>query len=152
MRVVALALALFLVPAAAAAQRTAIDTLPTVALPPGLDRVLRDYERAWAAGDTAALALLFTEDGFVPGRHGWRRGQAAIRAQYSWAKGDLRLSAHAYAVQDTVGYIIGAYRYGDGDGGGKFILALRRSSGDRWLIAADLDQSNQRPAPDDDDR
>ena len=36
-----------------------------VALPPELARVLRDYERAWRAGDAAALAALFAEDGFV---------------------------------------------------------------------------------------
>ena len=27
--------------------------LPSIALPPELERVLRDYERAWAAGDAA---------------------------------------------------------------------------------------------------
>lgn len=30
--------------------------LPDVALPPQLDRVLRDFERAWRANDSAALA------------------------------------------------------------------------------------------------
>jgi len=39
--------------------------LSDVALPPQLDRVLRDYERAWRAGDAAALASLFAEDGFL---------------------------------------------------------------------------------------
>jgi hypothetical protein len=34
--------------------------LPSVALPPGLDHVLRDYERAWRARDADALAGLFT--------------------------------------------------------------------------------------------
>jgi hypothetical protein len=36
---------------------------PGVALPPGLDQVLRDYERAWRARDPRALADLFTSDG-----------------------------------------------------------------------------------------
>src|SRR5688572_10747688 len=40
-------------------------TLPSVALPAALDRVLRDYERAWRANDAPALAALFAEDGFV---------------------------------------------------------------------------------------
>src|SRR6185436_2726568 len=39
--------------------------LPSVALPAALERVLRDYEKAWTAGDATALAALFTSDGFV---------------------------------------------------------------------------------------
>ncbi len=34
-------------------------------LPNDVDRVLRDYESAWAARDAEALANLFTPDGFV---------------------------------------------------------------------------------------
>ncbi|MBB4595328.1 hypothetical protein [Xanthomonas cannabis] len=36
----------------------------SVALPPELDRVLRDYEHAWRKGDASALVELFAEDGF----------------------------------------------------------------------------------------
>jgi hypothetical protein len=36
--------------------------LPSVTLPPELDRVLRDYEKAWQARDAAGLAALFAED------------------------------------------------------------------------------------------
>jgi uncharacterized protein (TIGR02246 family) len=118
--------------------------LPSITLPPELDRVLRDYERHWRAGDENALAELFTEDGFVPGRGGFVRGRDAIRNTYANFQGDLRLRALAYAVDDTVGYIVGAYRYGEAAGdGGKFVLALRRRAGGQWLIAADLDQSNR---------
>lgn len=120
--------------------------LPSVALPPDLDRVLRDYERAWEAGDAPALASLFTEDGFVPTGARWVRGHDAIREAYARAGGALRLRALAYAVQDTVGYIVGAYGYGDepstGDRG-KFVLAVRRSPGGPWRIAADLDSTNR---------
>ncbi len=35
----------------APAQPDAAEALPSVALPPGLERVLRDYERAWQARD-----------------------------------------------------------------------------------------------------
>lgn len=118
--------------------------LPSITLPPELDRVLRDYERHWRAGDENALAELFTEDGFVPGRSGFVRGREAIRSTYESFSGDLRLRALAYAVDDTVGYIVGGYRYGEGSGdGGKFVLALRRRPGGQWLIAADIDQSNR---------
>lgn len=118
------------------------EALPSVDLPAELERVLRDYERAWEAGDASALAELFTEDGFVPSRHGWRRGSAAIREQYANAGGRLRLRVHAWAVDGAVGWIVGAYGYGAGPGG-KFVLALRRGADGRWLIAADLDGPNR---------
>lgn len=118
--------------------------LPSVTLPPELDRVLRDYERHWRAGDETALATLFTADGFVPRSGGWVRGSDAIRKTYENFSGDLRLRALAYAVDDTIGYIVGGYRYGEGaNDGGKFVLALRRAPGGQWLIAADIDQSNR---------
>jgi len=118
--------------------------LPSIVLPPELDRVLRDYERHWRAGDEQALAALFTADGFVPRGGGWVRGTDGIRKTYENFSGDLRLRALAFAVADTVGYIVGAYRYGEAaNDGGKFVLALRRAPGRPWLIAADIDQSNR---------
>jgi len=121
-------------------------TLSSITLPPELDRVLRDYERGWRAGDEKALAALFTEDGFVPTGGGWVRGRDRIRATYENSAGDLQLRALAYAVADTVGYIVGAYGYGGTPATldrGKFVLALRRAPGGQWLIAADIDQSNR---------
>lgn len=119
--------------------------LPSIALPPELDRVLRDYERGWHAGDEKALAALFTEDGFVPTGGGWVRGRDRIRQTYENSAGDLQLRALAYAVADSVGYIVGAYGYGpaSAEDRGKFVLALRRAAGGQWLIAADIDQSNR---------
>lgn len=119
--------------------------LPSIALPPELDRVLRDYERGWRAGDEKALAALFAEDGFVPTGGGWVRGRDGIRRTYENQQGDLQLRAVAYAVADTVGYIVGAYTYGpeSATDRGKFVLALRRPPGGQWLIAADIDQSNR---------
>src|SRR5688572_9033659 len=133
-------------PAAAAAP--AASPLPSVTLPPELDRVLRDYERGWRAGDAAALAALFAEDGFV--MQGGRppvRGRAAIRAAYGGgAGGPLRLRALAYATADTIGYILGAYGYGaDSTDMGKFTLTLRRPRGGAWLIFSDMDNAS-RPA------
>lgn len=113
--------------------------LPPVTLPTELDRVLRDYEKAWRAGDEKALAALFTPDGFVPSREGWVRGSSQIERAYRDGSGTLSLRALAFAVGDTVGYIVGTYGYGAGDHRGKFVLALRRQPDGRWLIAADLD-------------
>lgn len=123
-------------------QRPPPDPLPTVALPPGLERVLRDYERHWHAGNADELVALFTEDGFVARRGGWIRGQPGLREALQRTSSDLRLRAVAYAVDGRVGYIIGAYGYGNEPpipDRGMFILTLRQGEDGRWLIAADLD-------------
>jgi ketosteroid isomerase-like protein len=121
--------------------------MPSVTLPPELDRVLRDYEKAWRAGDAPALAALFTEDGFVlQSNRPPARGRAAIQAAYTGAAGgDLRLRGLAFATSGDLGYIIGAYGYGDDRPDvGKFTLTLRRVA-DRWLIASDMDNGNAMP-------
>lgn len=119
--------------------------LPPVALPPALDRVLRDYERAWQSGNVPALVALFTDDGFVmqPDRPP-ARGHQAIGAVYQGqGGGPLRLRALAYAAADSVGFIIGAYRYGDSPiDQGKFTLTLRRVNGGPWRIASDMDNGS----------
>lgn len=127
----------------------AVAPLPSVELPAELARVLRDYERLWKAGDATGLAALFTEDGMaLQNGRSPSRGRAAIAQGYGIPGGDLRLRAMAYAVGDTVGYIIGGYRYSEGaDDQGKFVLAVRRSPGQPWLIAADMDNANRRAGP-----
>ena len=126
------------------------DSMPTVQLPAELDRVLRDYERLWRAGDAGALVMLFTEDGFVmqPGRPP-ARGRAAMERVYrGQGGGPLQLRALAFAHAETVGYIIGAYRYGDAPGDqGKFTLTLRRQPRGKWLIASDMDNGSRPPTP-----
>lgn len=117
--------------------------LEPVTLPPALDRVLRDYESAWRAGDGPRLSALFTEDGFAlsSGRLPIK-GRAAIAAWHTRPGGELRLRAFAWSASDSVGYIVGGYRYPDTRGpGGKFLLALRKGSDGRWLIAADMDNA-----------
>lgn len=150
-RLLSLALAALLAAplGAQAPQATPTDSAPpTVALPATLDRVLRDYERAWRAGDAVGLAGLFAEDGFVlqNGRLPVR-GRAAIAAAYgAQAGGPLRLRAYAYSTSDTVGYIVGGYGYGDAPGDvGKYTLTLRRPRGGRWLIFSDMDNASGPP-------
>lgn len=73
------------------------------------------------------------------------QGRAAIRGHYADAGGALTLRALGFGAQDTVGYIVGAYRYVDEPSApdrGKFVLALRRVPGGPWLIAADIDNTN----------
>jgi hypothetical protein len=128
--------------------------LASITLPPELDRVLRDYERAWRSGDASAVAALFAEDGYVlqSGRNPIR-GRAAIANAYKGqAGGPLRLRAFAYATSDTTGFILGAYGYGEGSSVpdmGKYTVTLRRSRGGPWQLFSDMDNGNQprRPAP-----
>src|SRR5688572_21312518 len=96
--------------------------LPSVTLPAPLERVLRDYERAWEGKDPAGLAALFAEDGFVMSNGKPAvRGRTAIREGYANAGGPLELRALSYATNGNVGYIIGAYGHRDGKGDtGKF--------------------------------
>lgn len=119
-----------------------------VVLPPELDRVLRDYEKAWRASDATALALLFSEDGFVlQSKRLPARGREAIKAAYEGrAGGLLRLDALAFSAGDTSGYIIGVYGYDNAPGdAGKFTLTLRRAPGKSWLIFSDMDNLNASP-------
>ena len=118
--------------------------LPSVTLPPELDRVLRDYEREWQARSATGLAALFVEDGFVlQGGRPPVRGRADITRAYQRAGGPLVLRALAFATADTVGYIIGGYASSSGSPDiGKFILALRRERGGAWRIVADMDNGN----------
>ena len=133
-------------PAVAQSPAAGNPPLPSVTLPSHLDRVLRDYERTWRSGDAASVAALFSVDGFVlqNGRAPVRGRPAIARAYAGQAGGELRLRALAYAVADTVGYILGAYAYGNTPGDtGKFTLTLRRPRSGRWEIFSDMDNGNQ---------
>ena len=116
---------------------------PAITLPSELDRVLRDYEAAWKAGDGRKLASLFTDDGVaLPSGSLPHRGRTNIAASIKGPGGDLQLHAIAYGVSDSVGYIIGGFRYPSSTGpGGKFLLALRKGTDGKWLIAADMDNA-----------
>lgn len=131
----------------ASAQTPPAPSLPSVVLPQALDRVLRDYEKAWQAKDAGALASLFTEDGFVlsNGKPAVR-GRLEIKQAYSDGGGPLALRALAYSIDGRTGYIIGAYAATtDAPDDGKFILALKKDRRGRWFIAADIDNTNSRP-------
>jgi hypothetical protein len=132
-------------PSTARSQETGDGLMPSVALPESLERVLRDYEREWEGRNPEGLAALFTGDGMIlPNGRPPVRGRPAIAGDYRNAGGSLRLRALAYAADDTVGYIIGGYRWGTATAdAGKFVLALRRNPGGPWMIAADIDNTNR---------
>ncbi|MGQ0642749.1 MAG: YybH family protein [Gemmatimonadaceae bacterium] len=125
--------------------RPSAPQLPSVTLPPELDRVLRDYEVAWRASDANGLAQLFADGRVVMTNSGRAvSGREAVRQVYSRGGGPLSLRAMAYAVDDTVAHIIGAYatRPGEEDSG-TFVLALVRPRAGKWLISADMDRAHR---------
>lgn len=127
-----------------ATEASARQALPSVSLPPELDRVLRNYERAWRNHDAEALAALFTADGFVlRSGHPPVRGRASIEEAYRNAGGRLHLRALAFEQSRSIAYIIGGYtstpKWPDA---GTFVLTLRRSPEGKWLITADIDNQN----------
>jgi ketosteroid isomerase-like protein len=120
---------------------------PSVTLPAPLARVLTDYELAWRNKNAAALAALFSEDGFVLSSGTPPvRGRSGIEKHYAGHGGPLSLRALAYATETSVGYIIGAFSREKGEPDiGKFTLTLRKGSDGRWLIMSDMDNGNSRP-------
>jgi ketosteroid isomerase-like protein len=148
MRALLCFLSLAFVVAAPARSQPTTAQLPSVQLPPELDRVLRDYETRFRIGGDS-LAAIFAEDGFVlSGGQPPVRGRTNIARHYSRAGGPLVLRAIAFAAEGDVGYIIGGYAYSpDGEDVGKFTLTVRREDGGRWMIFSDMDNSNRRPQP-----
>lgn len=132
-------LLLLVLPGTNNAQEIAPSPLPSIDLPAELGRVLRDYETTWAAGNSEALAQLFTEDGYVlSGGSQPIRGRADIRNHYSNAGGSLLLRAFAFEMGENLGYIFGAYTFTEGTDLGKFVLTLKKEGG-KWLITSDQD-------------
>lgn len=142
-------LAITMLWASASAERApqTAEQPPSVTLPPGLARVLTDYEAAWRAGDGAALSRLFDADGFVLPNGGLAvRGRAAIQQYYGGPGGPLVLRAFAFATEGTVGYIIGGFARQEAQPDvGKFTLTLHKSADGRWLIVSDMDNGNRSP-------
>ena len=141
-----LTVVLFAFPAVAA-EAPSETPLPSVSLPPGLDRVLRDYEKAWQARDAEGLATLFARDGYVlsNGRPPVS-GRDAIVAAYADAGGPLSLRAIAFGIDGSTGWVIGGFAPGAGKADvGKFVLVVRKDRAGRWEIVADIDNMNMRP-------
>jgi lysophospholipase L1-like esterase len=109
--------------------------------------VLTDYEAAWRAKDSAALSLLFAENGFVlPDYAPMVRGRAAIEELYRGKGGPLFLRAVAFAAYGKSGHILGAFsNQAGGPDGGKFVLTLEKADSGKWMIVSDMDNGNQPP-------
>ncbi|MBQ5941118.1 SgcJ/EcaC family oxidoreductase [Massilia sp. AB1] len=129
--------------------RAAAQSLPSVSVPPEVDRVLRDYEKAWAANDARGLAALFAEDGMaLPSNQPPARGRDSIAKAYSGGGGmPTFLRVIDYRASGDLATVVGAYGpAGQALDAGKFVLVLRKVDG-RWLIAADIENANMRMGP-----
>ncbi|MDX2179513.1 MAG: nuclear transport factor 2 family protein [Bryobacteraceae bacterium] len=116
----------------------------SIQLPGPLDRVLRDYEKAWRAKDAKALAELFTPNGWVlQSQSPFAQGPAAIEKQYQGQGGALFLRAVASESSGDLAYILGAYTYdaATNPDRGKFTLVLKKDASGRWRILSDMDNS-----------
>ncbi len=122
--------------------------MPSVQLPPALEKVLRDYERAWMAKDAPGLAALFVPDGLaLPNGAPPARGTAALTALYASASGSpLSLRALAFGMDGRLAYILGGFAPGpQGPDLGKFTLVLRQDGSGAWRILSDMDNVNALP-------
>ncbi len=140
--------AFLLIASPAPAQTPAAAVEPSIDLPPDVARVLRDYEQAWRRKDAAALSRLFAEDGYVlPNGGAPVKGRVAIERHYTGSGGPLFLRAFAFAMEGTVGYILGGYSGQQGEpDSGKYTLTLRKGPDGRWLIVSDMDSPNRPPS------
>lgn len=110
------------------------------------EKVLVAYTRAYNAGDSAALAQVYAEDAvLLPPNGEIVRGRAAIEAFWKRGMGkDLKLEVVDARLHGSVGYAVGIYSFPPGPKGagpgdrGKFMVGLKRLSGNTWKIAADI--------------
>ena len=130
------------------------EQLPFITLRPDLDRVLREFEHGWQAGDNKiALSQLFAEDGIFQWADDWIQGRLAIRMMLVGRAGGLRMRPQSFEADDRLGYIAGAYGfYRDTTwvDQGRYVLTLRRAAKDApWRITvARLGNTTPSPPPD----
>ena len=124
-------------------------TLPETGLPPEIDRVIRDWERAMKAGDPSSFTALFTADGLLGDASGWIRGSGAIRAAAAnFNLEDLRVRAHGYSVADTVATVAGSLADLTGNpvrDVANVTFTLRLGGSGRWLIGSFLRENRSPP-------
>ncbi|MFT7775687.1 YybH family protein [Roseateles sp.] len=123
---------------------------PSVSLPVDVERVLKDYARAWEANDPVALSKLFAADGMaLPSGQPPARGPESIRRAYSQGAGmPLHLRPIAFGESGELAYVIGGWGSSPTQPDfGKFTLVLRRGVDGRWLIVSDMDNANAPPRP-----
>jgi len=121
---------------------------PSVSVDPEVAKVADAFAAAMNAGDAAAAAAVFAEDGVeMPPDHPAVRGRAAIEQYYrGMFGGPVKLSAFRLTHRESTVAADVAYVTGDStitvtppgapsmEQTGKYVVVLRRSGG-RWLVA-----------------
>ncbi len=120
-------------------------SLPTVKLPPELDRVLRERERISGSRN---IGDLFTEDAQVldvtRAEDHWARGRAAAENLVNAHSRDTRFVPNTFWVDGSAGYIAGAVRSGDStEDEMHFALGLKKDPRGAWRIA--LEYATNKP-------
>lgn len=104
-----------------------------------MPHLLERYVAAYHAGDSAACAAVFTQDGelrspFGPaaiGRDAIARTHAAWVAEGSAGK---RVDLRSWGVSGDLGWCLAAFAEGDQTGEGESLCVLQRRPGGGWLI------------------
>lgn len=142
--------ALITVALVAATSWTWAQQPPTISLPADVDRVLKDYARAWEANDPVALSQLFDAAGMaLPSGQPPAVGVESIRKAYSTGAGSpLHLRPIAFGASGELAYVIGEWGTSPSKPDfGKFTLVLRRGADGGWRIVSDMDNANTPPQP-----
>lgn len=115
--------------------------LPAIALPPDLERLLRERERVSGAPPVGAL---FTDDAIIrewaEGR--WWQGRVRIDRFMNNLEKGVRLVPKAYAADERAGYIAGNIVVLEAGGAGRetynIVLGIRKGPTGRWQIASEM--------------
>ncbi len=120
-----------------------------------VDRFAREFEAAFARGDTAAITSFYTEDALImPPDSAPVRGRPAIEQRYRGMREQRGITALAFHPQEVVASGDLAYEVGtatlrrdapDGQASEmaiKYLVAWRRQADGAWRIAVDIYNRN----------
>lgn len=123
----------------------------TSPLPPPIAQVVQSFERAYDAGDAAAIGALLTDDAqWLPPAEPPVLGKAAIErryaAQFSRGRSTFQLRVEDFHQSGDLAFIHGPYQRQDAEAqgragqtfSGKYLMVLQRGADGRWRIARDI--------------
>ena len=115
------------------------EQIVEVDLPPDLNALLEQFENGWRTRNAAGVAALFTADGVMQIGRDWQRSPSGIHLSLLGRGANVRFHPQAFDRDTTLAYIAGSYGGNSepppGDRG-RFMFALRRSSGGPWRLSA----------------
>lgn len=114
----------------------------------------KQWETSYNAGDAAAVAALYTEDGTMlppnaAAASGRKAIEAAVKNDMAANPGKLEIRNVEHGVSGTIAFVRGTYKALDADGKtvdtGKW-MDVRKKVGGKWLIHSDIWNSDM-PLP-----